>query len=407
MNTDESWRTLGQNLAMLTVVMTFTASLAGCGGSSGGNPVADTASTSGTSSGGGSSSSSGGGSSGSSGGGSSSSSGGGSSSSSGGGSSGSSGGGSSGSSGGGSSSSSGGGSSSSSGGGIATILFEQPQESGIGGHLVVPLATHTAPPNGVFTLVLWQPNPFVSNGQLVPTAWDAGTVTGFTPASPLTTMQLGFQPTAGSSTAQMDAATVGAYLNSADLPGSPAGQKMMITPQFTFAAGSEPVPFSSANSVLSGSMDLQIPTAVGNDTYVNADFSFIDPNGVRISMGIEIFHNGATNPVLGSGYDTPSNTYMLNSPLGVDQRFVTRVSGSGSATGVPWQGWQHFEWSISQAQFVAAINYLDAAFPGKVKTTDPTQYVLAEIHLNAEFHFQPDPAELGWSMQGWKVWTSN
>src|SRR5208283_2723829 len=80
MNTDETWRTLGQNLAILTVVMTFTASLAGCGGSSGGNPVADTASTSGTSSGGGSSSSSGGGSSSSSGGGSSSSSGGGSSS---------------------------------------------------------------------------------------------------------------------------------------------------------------------------------------------------------------------------------------------------------------------------------------------------------------------------------------
>jgi hypothetical protein len=58
---------------------------------------------------------------------------------------------------------------------------------------------------------------------------------------------------------------------------------------------------------------------------------------------------------------------------------------------------------VSQAQFVAAINYLIAQYPGKVTTTDPTEYVLAEVHLNAEFHFQPDAAELGWSMTGWTV----
>jgi hypothetical protein len=97
---------------------------------------------------------------------------------------------------------------------------------------------------------------------------------------------------------------------------------------------------------------------------------------------------------------------MLNSPLGLDQTFVTQVQGSASWTGVPWLGWQHFEWSISQAQFVAALNYLVAQYPGKVQSTDPTQYILAEVHLNAEFHFQPAPAELGWSMRGWKVWTT-
>jgi hypothetical protein len=288
----------------------------------------------------------------------------------------------------------------------ATILFEQPQESGIAGHLVVPLANHTPPPKGVFTLVLWQPNPSAPNGQLVPTAWDAGTQTGFTPASPLTATQLGFQPKAGSSTAQMDSNTVGVYLNSADLPGAPAGQKMMITPQFTFQPGNEPVPFANSNSVLSGSMDLQIPTAVGKDTYILADLLFKDPNGVRISYGVAIFHNGANHPVVGSGHDVPSNSYMLNSPLGLDQTFVTQVQGSSSWTGVPWLGWQHFEWSISQAQFVAALNYLVAQYPGKVQSTDPTQYILAEVHLNAEFHFQPAPAELGWSMRGWKVWTT-
>ncbi len=288
----------------------------------------------------------------------------------------------------------------------AAILFEQPQESGIAGLLFVPTATHIPPPNGTFALVLWQPNPNAPNGQLVPTAWDAGTQTGFTPGSPLTAMQLGFQPKAGSSTAQMDGDTVGAYLTSADLPGAPVGQKMMITPEFIFQPGNEPAPFANANTSLSGSMDLQIPTATGNDTYVVADLLFIGADGVRISYGISIFDNGQTRALVGTGYDVPSNSYMLNSPLGVDQQFVTQVPGSASWTGAPWLGWQHFEWSISQAQFVAALNYLAAQFPGKVQSTDPTQYMLAEVHLNAEFHFQPAPAELGWSMRGWKVWTT-
>jgi hypothetical protein len=204
----------------------------------------------------------------------------------------------------------------------------------------------------------------------------------------------------------MDGDTVGAYLNSADLPSSPAGQKMMITPQFTFAPGNEPVPFSNSNSSLSASMDLQIPTAVGNDAYVVADFLFEDPNGVRISYGVKIFSNGRTNQVVGSSYDAPSNGYQLNSPLGVDQRFVTPAPGSALSTGTPWLGWRHFEWSISQTQFVAALNHLVAQFPEKVQSTDPTQYVLAEVHLNAEFHFQPAPAQLGWSMSGWKVWAT-
>jgi hypothetical protein len=283
-----------------------------------------------------------------------------------------------------------------------TILFQQPQEGGIAGQFFVPLATHTPPQTGMFELILWQPNPDTADGELVPTTWDAGSETGFTPTSPITA-QLGFENQAGTSTAQMEGGTVGAYINSANLPASPAGQTMMITPQFLFTLGSEPVPFSSTHSVLTSSMDLQIPSAAGNDTYVVADFLFKDPNGVRVSIGAKLFNNGQTNPVVGTGYDAPSNTYLLNSPLAGVQRFVTQVPGSASTTGTPWLGWQHYEWSVSQAQFVAAINYLIAQFPGEVTTTAPSAYVLAEVHLNAEFHYQPDPAELGWSMTGWMV----
>jgi hypothetical protein len=287
--------------------------------------------------------------------------------------------------------------------GDETALFQQPQESGIAGNLVVPVAVHQAPPHGMLVLILWQPNPNTPNGLLVPTTWDASSKTGFTPAAPLDVKQLGFQDKVGSTTAQMDGGTVGAYLNSADLPGSPASQKMMITPQYEFLTGLEPATFPTPSSVLNAEMDLQVPTAAGPVTYVLADFLFRDPNGVLLSYGVKIFAYGAVNQVVGSGYDTPSGAYMLNSPLGIDQRFVAMAPGSGAATGTTWLGWRHFGWSVSQPQFAAALAYLATQFPA-FKVLDPAKWVLIQTHLNAEFHFQPAPAELGWSMQGWKVW---
>lgn len=314
------------------------------------------------------------------------------------------------------------GTSAAAGTGTVTTLFEQPQASSITGNLVVPLADNSAPPTGTFELVLWQTDSFTTNGELVPTAWNASSQTGFAPSNPISD-QLGFQNTPGTSTAQMDGVTVGAYINSKDLPSSPLDpggvgggcghsgtnpptQKMMITPQYTWSAGTQPFPFATSTAVLSGSMDLQVPTASG-EAYVVEDLLFEDPNGVRVSYGIKLFANGTTSPVIGCGHDDASNSYTLNSPLGINEEFVSKAASSASDTGVPWQGWQHFEWSINQGQFTAALQFLATQFPGQVQDVDPTQYLLAQEHLNAEINFLPGPAELGWSMSGLKIWLVN
>jgi hypothetical protein len=305
--------------------------------------------------------------------------------------------------------------------GNVTTLLEQPQENSIAGNVVVPLADNTSPPTGTFKLVLWQPDPLTTNGEPVPTAWSASSETGFAPSDPIND-QLGFQNKPGTSTAQMEGDTVGAYINSKDLPSGtvdpggtnggcghvtdPPVQKMMITPQYIWSSGTEPVPFASSTSVLNGSLDLQIPTASG-DAYVVADLLFKDPSGVRVSYGIKLFANGVTNPVVGCGYDAPSNSFIIDSPLGIDERFVSKAANTTSDTGVPWLGWQQFEWSISQSQFTAALQYLATQFPGQIKNVDPTQYTLIEVHLNAEINFLPGPADLGWSMNGLKIWLVN
>lgn len=289
--------------------------------------------------------------------------------------------------------------------GGTTVLFEQPLESGIAQNLYIAHVDTGGMPTGSWDLVVMQKDPFTSTGRLVPTSWNAGSKTGFVPTSPATA-QVGFRNQVGTSTAQMEGDTVGAYLNSKDLPTTRSNQKMMITPQYRFPAGAVPVPFAHATSVLNAELDLQVPVAAGSSTYVNADLLFIGPNGTRISFGIKLFQNGAHTAVLGGGYDDVADAYMLNCPLGTDTRFLTKASTSGSSTGTPWLGWRHFQWQIDQAQFIAALNRLAAQFPDTVQTTDPTQYTFAGMHLNSEFHYSPDPAELGWSMRGLKLWLS-
>jgi len=286
-----------------------------------------------------------------------------------------------------------------------TVLFEQPTVAGITNNFFVAHVTKAALPTGKFNMVVFQPDPHTSDGYLVPTAWNAGSQTGFAPLAPMTA-QNGYLNLAGMSTAQMEGDTVGAYINSKDLPTSLTNQLMMFAPNYIFASGTQPVPFASSTSVLSGELDLQVPTAVGKVTYVAADFAFLDPSGVRISYSVNLFHNMAPRPVIGTHYDVAEAVYIIDTPLSTSTQFLTRAAGSSSFTGTPWQGYRHFQWTINQAQFVAAIKYLAAKYPGKIRYMDPSQYVLASMHLNAEFHYSPAAAELGWSMRGWKIWVS-
>ncbi len=284
-----------------------------------------------------------------------------------------------------------------------TVLFEQPTEAGIANNNYIAHASKGGMPSGSFDMIFEQPDQFTSTGKPVATAWNAGSQTGFTPANP-STAQLGFRNVAGTSTAQMEGGVVGAYLNSADLP-VVTTRLFMIAPQYRYIPGTEPVPFGSSGSVLHGEMDLQVPMAVGKDTYVSADLLFLDANGTRISFGFKAFQNGVRGTtVFGSLYDASEKVYILNSPIAPGQQFVTMGPSSTLAGGATWTGWRHFQWSVNQAQFAAALKYLVEKYPGKITSTDPSAYVFSEVHLNAEFMYSPAPAELGWSMKNMKVW---
>jgi hypothetical protein len=80
-------------------------------------------------------------------------------------------------------------------------------------------------------------------------------------------------------------------------------------------------------------MDLHVPVAVGSDTYVDADFLFVGPNGLRVTYGVKIFNNGARGALFGLLYDTPDNVFFINCPLDTDTHYLTKASTSGSSVG--------------------------------------------------------------------------
>jgi len=291
---------------------------------------------------------------------------------------------------------------------LQETLFEQPSLDGIAGNFFVPPAAHKPPPVGVFSLILWQPNPNRADGMLVPTQWAAGAKTGFYPSTPVDKHQSGFRDTPGTTTVQADGDTVGAYINSADLPAGSHKDKMMITPQYRVAPGGRVRPFGQSGYAILISLELQIPTALdahsaGSETYVTADLAFMDPNRhTKISYGCNLFHNG--HPRGPGGHvrlDTDSQNMMINSAVVSGNEWLTLQRGSAVGQSAPWKGWKVFAFAITEKNFEAGLRALRDSIP--TASINPADYEFVAFHLNAELHFSDAPAQLGWSMRHVKI----
>ena len=304
-------------------------------------------------------------------------------------------------------------------GGSAIIIFEQPTLAGIAGNFHVPLAEHGYPTQKAFNLILWQPNPGRPDGELIPSNWRVGDMTGFYPVRALPGHQAAFRDEAGASTVQIEGETVGAYLNSHDISHGPRGDKMMITPEFRPAKSQRTCPFARPGAAIVESLDLQIPTArdldkKGNFTYVTADLEFEDIQTLtRISYGITLFHHGGVtrNPPAAKwlkehevkNFDAPSHSFQVGDPLALGSDVVTLLARSALYQTEPWRGWRSFDFAITQENFWTALQALKERGPGFGASQHPADYALTEWHLNAELTYGTGPADLGWSMRRARV----
>jgi hypothetical protein len=300
-----------------------------------------------------------------------------------------------------------------------TVIFEQPILGGVAGNFHVPIAERKYPSDRQFTVILWQPNPNRLDGELVPTNWSAGDKTGFYPAGALREHQSAFIDAYAESTVQIEAGTIGAYVRSADLPNGSHGDKMMITPVYTFPKQTPLRPFLRPGDALVNSLELQIPVAQdankpGNYTYVNPVFFFIDiENHTQISYDITVFHHAlhrAPPPTPESlrktevgAFDGPTHSYQVGNALSVGSRVVLPLSGTTLYQNQPWKGWRIFRFAITRNNFQSALKSLKERDPGFLGSENPSDYVLTEWHLNAELNFTNGPAELGWSLRKTRI----
>ncbi len=292
----------------------------------------------------------------------------------------------------------------------AQVLVTQPYISALGPLMFNPHSGAEHFPFLQFGMVIWEPNPYRIDGQLVPISnWDAGAKTGLHVVS-MSVDQLGYVNRPNTTIAQASGGSVGAYLNSDDLSSFGMCSKMEIAPQYRFRPTGMKYPFASTNGAINVSFDLQVPTAVGgttpfNNVFVSADLQYLDPiRKVQISNGIKIFLLNSSHPGLQSvGYDQPSGSYMLNTPLAAGSTWVRQLPGSGSMTGMPWTGYRTFTFQVSYQGLKLALSALRTTYPTLHSSLNPKDYGFVMFHLNAAFHCGSGHAELGWSMRNLTV----
>jgi hypothetical protein len=257
----------------------------------------------------------------------------------------------------------------------SSFRFEQPYISEIRGNFCVKCN----PPIGQFNVVQWEQSP---DGPDIPVTWDLGKETGFHPAGDRALSQIGIHNVSGSSGAQMQGNTVGAFINSADFPTGTHANKVITTPNITFKENVRPF---ERDNVLNVSFDLQVPVAHdGNtqqsSTYVVSDLTFYDVD-TKMAAALSVANHNAI--------------------------YCTLASNSEVFQNQPWVGWKSFSYRITKGNFVSALTAIRSKYPTGNFSADPSTWILKRWHLNAELLFDSGSAEMGWSMSGLLITTSS
>jgi hypothetical protein len=279
-------------------------------------------------------------------------------------------------------------------------LFSQPLDAEIAGNFCV--RCHF--PVGHFNLVQWESNPNTADGRDVPTSWDLSVKTGFRPKGDLRHAQVAFIDRLGSSGAQMQGGTVGAYLDSQDFPNGAPSSKFIITPNITFSPQTKLFRSGEPTRIIV-SFDLQVPTAEDHGlaksaAYVVSDLKFTDiSSGISLYVNDAVFRNRPRDKSDFVFFDPDTKIAVAFGNGDGLSRFSDLSDHSAYLQVEPWVGWRHFSYSIGQENFRAALDAVAWKYPNFRLSKRPEDWSLTEWHLNAEILFDAAPAKLGWSMR--------
>ena len=275
------------------------------------------------------------------------------------------------------------------------------------------------PPTGQFAMYSDQPSSSGS-GNFSANSWNAGQYTGFTPNNPATA-QLGYFGTGTSptSTVQYEGNTVGAYLLASE-PYAGGQTSELIAPEVFFSnSGGSNGPggttiWNSSSAVLHDSMQLEVLTSSGTGPWAPIKH-FFNGQGAVPAFDIAALLWRANGSTGGVQTDCDgANALVLIVPLGATgtSAYITPDADSAlyDPTHATWGTaanpiYKTFSYSISQAQVLTAINYLNAHIPGcwtgAALSTTISDYLYTSTHGNFEIqNLTANHADtMGWSMK--------
>lgn len=279
---------------------------------------------------------------------------------------------------------------------------------------------------GVWDLVIEQDNPNSVPGKCstAVNTWSASSVTGFAPTSPGTAQRsiLG-TGTSPITTGQMEGATVGAYINTADYGNNTNDGKLMITPQIIFKQ-----PLLSPWAIYSSmtlSLNLYLKTAsqgAGSNVHGASDMQWVDSTqgancypsfknclGISYSTNYFKIQGGANAPGCSFSVDGPSKSIIVSCNAFPGAKYMTLGGGSTTELNAPQSGSLPFSYTVTVAQFQQALNDACPALSGTVTGTKcvtsygtfsltPADWQPGKYHANFEIKLGSGNSQLGFSM---------
>ena len=177
-----------------------------------------------------------------------------------------------------------------------SVLFRQPSISNVNNCLAVN--PQSPLPEGNFALNMSYALP-TSNGQPVAVSWAVGDFTGFYPTN-LTATQAGVSNSwYGADSVQLQNNELGMMIH----PQSIGGTNLIIYATeagYNWPSTSLPTPFVQPNTILSYSIDVQVPQvySAAPSSYAYADLYFLfqdQVSGLQFWYGADVFDNGRTD----------------------------------------------------------------------------------------------------------------
>ncbi|WP_152621998.1 hypothetical protein [Archangium violaceum] len=276
----------------------------------------------------------------------------------------------------------------------------------------------TGPANTAYWSVWGQTDAAVSQSIV---GWNLGDFTGATVPGPLLNYQVGYDPASyGGSAVEIHTETdgtttypvFGAMMNTWNYqrhidPYDLAAAQV----KYRWPPSEDKRPWAHGNtSVFHFSFQLQVPSVYvtpGARAYIGPVFTVDDMSqpGRYFWINLNVLdntgdpnHPGVT--VESISWDLGTGTAQVGSYLGNGTQYVTKASSSYSSTTVPWTGWRWYGFSVSYAQLQQMINDVNQKFPDSNFSTNPGDYRIGMLMIDAEIAWPLGNAYLGYSTYG-------